>query len=260
MKLLISALTVFLIASANAQIRIIEVVPSTNAITIKNFGFSTVDVSNYRLCSRIRYTSNLSTGITINSGSLNLAAGAEVEINARAGASSTWQGLQSAADLGLYLPSGAFSSSSAMVDFTQWGSGGHGRESVAAAKGIWTPGEFISGNEPYTYLGNGSQNGANFWTGAIPNNDPFGLSITSDAIDENQPLGTLIGNLSTIDADPGDTHTYSLIAGTGDTDNAQFQISGSSLQSNAVFDFESKNSYSIRIQTDDGNGGLFDMG
>ncbi|POY36519.1 secretion protein, partial [Flavobacterium alvei] len=53
----------------------------------------------------------------------------------------------------------------------------------------------------------------------------------------------------------GNTFTYSLVAGTGSTDNAAFNISGSSLRITASPDFETKNSYSIRIRTTD-QGGL----
>ena len=49
--------------------------------------------------------------------------------------------------------------------------------------------------------------------------------------------------------------TPSLVTGTGSTDNALFTISGNQLQSNGIFDFETKNSYSIRVKTTD-QGGL----
>ena len=45
----------------------------------------------------------------------------------------------------------------------------------------------------------------------------------------------------------GDTFTYSLVSGTGSTDNASFTISGNQLLTAASFDFEAKNSYSIRV-------------
>ncbi len=39
----------------------------------------------------------------------------------------------------------------------------------------------------------------------------------------------LWGELTGVDVDPGDILSYSLVAGTGDADNALFSISGSSL-------------------------------
>lgn len=166
----------FVVLLPHAQVRIIEVVPSSNTITIKNFGTDNVDISGYRLCARIRYTSDLTTGITINSGSMSLDGGEEVTFVAPGGASSSWSSLTSTSDLGLYLPTGSFGSASAMVDFTQWGSSGNGRESVAVSKGIWATGEFVSGDEPYTYTGDGSENGASFWQGTVGSEEePLGI-------------------------------------------------------------------------------------
>jgi VCBS repeat-containing protein len=88
------------------------------------------------------------------------------------------------------------------------------------------------------------------------NEAPTDIALSNASIDENQPSGTAIGNLSTTDPDVGDTFTYTLVAGTGDTDNASFQIVGAQLQSAAMFDFETKSSYSIRVRTTDA-GGLF---
>jgi hypothetical protein len=93
---------------------------------------------------------------------------------------------------------------------------------------------------------------------APPNQAPTDIALSNSSVAENQPSGTTVGTLSTTDPDAGDTHTYSLVAGAGDADNASFQISGSTLQTAAVFDFETKNSYTIRIRTDDGNGGTFE--
>jgi len=91
----------------------------------------------------------------------------------------------------------------------------------------------------------------------LGNDVPTDISLSALSIDENQSIGTQVGTLSTTDADPGDTHTYSLVAGTGDTDNTSFSINGTQLLTAEVFDFETKASYSVRIQTDDGNGGTF---
>ena len=54
------------------------------------------------------------------------------------------------------------------------------------------------------------------------------------------------------------TFTYSLVPGSGDDDNASFQIFSDSLITNGTFDFETKNSYVVRVQTDDGHGGTFE--
>ncbi|MCP4002328.1 MAG: hypothetical protein GY727_15585, partial [Gammaproteobacteria bacterium] len=79
----------------------------------------------------------------------------------------------------------------------------------------------------------------------------------SESINENRPIGSRFSTITSVDADVNDNHTYSLVAGTGDTDNASFTIVGVSLQTNAALNYETQNSYSIRIQTDDGKGGTY---
>lgn len=89
------------------------------------------------------------------------------------------------------------------------------------------------------------------------NEVPTDITLDNNSINESNPSGTAIGALTTTDEDQGQSYTYTLVSGTGDTDNTSFNISGSELVSAEVFDFESKNSYSVRIQTNDGNGGTY---
>ena len=87
------------------------------------------------------------------------------------------------------------------------------------------------------------------------NQAPTNLALSATTVDENVPVNTVIGTFSTTDPDTGNSFTYSLIAGTGDTDNTAFSIVGNQLQINNSPDFETKNSYSIRVKTTD-QGGL----
>ena len=80
------------------------------------------------------------------------------------------------------------------------------------------------------------------------------LALSGNQIDENSPASTPIGTLSTVDPDAGDSYTYSLVAGTGDDDNASFRINGTSLESAAIFDHESQESLSIRVRSTDSQG------
>ena len=90
------------------------------------------------------------------------------------------------------------------------------------------------------------------------NDAPTNLSLSASAIAENSAVLTSIGTLSSTDPDPGDTFAYSLVNGTGSTDNASFVISGSTLKANAVFDYETKSAYSVRIRTTDAGGLWFE--
>ena len=92
----------------------------------------------------------------------------------------------------------------------------------------------------------------------VVNAVPTDIALSPSTVAENQPVGTVVGSLSTTDADAGDSHTYSLVAGAGSTDNASFSIDGDDLKTAAVFDYETKNSYSIRVKTSDGNGGTYE--
>ena len=88
------------------------------------------------------------------------------------------------------------------------------------------------------------------------NETPTALTLSNSSQAENTATGTTIGTFSTSDVDSGDTFTYSLVSGTGDTDNASFNISGANLRNASIFNYEVKNSYSIRVRTTDA-GGLF---
>ncbi|MDB9308132.1 cadherin repeat domain-containing protein, partial [Aphanizomenon sp. CS-733/32] len=87
------------------------------------------------------------------------------------------------------------------------------------------------------------------------NETPTNLTLSNININENVAPLTVIGNFSTTDVDAGNTFTYTLISGAGDTDNNVFTISSNQLKINASPDFETKNSYSILVKTTD-QGGL----
>ena len=69
---------------------------------------------------------------------------------------------------------------------------------------------------------------ANFHFNVAPTN----LQISTNSIAENSVASAVVGSFSTTDANfaDGDTHAYSLVSGTGSTDNAAFTISGSQLR------------------------------
>ncbi len=92
----------------------------------------------------------------------------------------------------------------------------------------------------------------------IVNNRPSDISLSSTRIEENLAIGALVGEFNSSDADPNDQHIYSLVTGDGDDDNDSFSLSGNQLLSAEVFDFEIKDTYSIRVRSDDQNGGTFE--
>ena len=68
-----------------------------------------------------------------------------------------------------------------------------------------------------------------------------GLALDNQSVDENEPAGTPVGELSATDPD-GDPLTYALVSGTGGDDNADFAIDGTTLETGASFDAEAKSS------------------
>jgi hypothetical protein len=80
------------------------------------------------------------------------------------------------------------------------------------------------------------------------NSAPTTISISSSSVNENQPIGTTVGSLSTIDIDAADSHTYNFCSG---ADDAYFILNGNLLKTAAIFDYETKPSYSICIRTTD---------
>ncbi len=82
---------------------------------------------------------------------------------------------------------------------------------------------------------------------------PANLELSSSTIAENSAPNTVIGTLTSNDPQPGQSFTYTLVAGAGGEDNGVFNISGDLLRANSAFNFEAKNSYSIRVRSTNTN-------
>ena len=85
------------------------------------------------------------------------------------------------------------------------------------------------------------------------------------AVEENLPSGSPVRHLFTNDPDDWTpdgrvrgTFTYALVQGAGDENNGSFKIVDDVLQTNEIFDYESKDSYSIRVRTTDSGGLSFE--
>ena len=83
------------------------------------------------------------------------------------------------------------------------------------------------------------------------NDAPTDIILSNNVVVENLPIATFIGTLSVVDQDLADTHTLTLVSGTGSTDNALVSIVGNTLQTNASYNFEANDSLFIRIQASD---------
>jgi hypothetical protein len=86
------------------------------------------------------------------------------------------------------------------------------------------------------------------------NEPPTAISLDGIGVSEGKPNGTLVGNLTAVDPDQVENLTFTLVPGEGDDNNDLFLIAGSDLKTNAIFDYDIKNSYTIRIQVVDKEG------
>ncbi len=82
------------------------------------------------------------------------------------------------------------------------------------------------------------------------NQAPTDIFLSSERIAENEAPNTVVGMLS--NTDRGGTYEYTLVGGTGDTNNGSFNIVGTSLRLTASADREAKFFYQVRINVSDG--------
>ncbi|MCW3462510.1 Ig-like domain-containing protein [Chitinophaga nivalis] len=77
---------------------------------------------------------------------------------------------------------------------------------------------------------------------------PTDLLLDNYSIKENSPVGTLVGNLSAVTADPASTaFTYQLVAGAGSDDNHLFTVTANQLTTAAILN-TAKLTYAIRVR------------
>jgi uncharacterized lipoprotein YbaY len=88
------------------------------------------------------------------------------------------------------------------------------------------------------------------------NENPTDILLSNSVITENNLANAEVGTLTAADPDNGNTFTFSLAA--NGTDNAAFSIVGDKLKISEVADYETKNSYSVRLRVTDQGGLYFD--
>jgi hypothetical protein len=81
------------------------------------------------------------------------------------------------------------------------------------------------------------------------NEAPTDIALSNATIVEELPVGAVVGTLSATDADADASFTFELKGG---NDDAMFEISGDSLLTNSVFDYETNTEFSIGIEVNDG--------
>jgi O-glycosyl hydrolase len=80
---------------------------------------------------------------------------------------------------------------------------------------------------------------------------PTNIALSALSVQENLPAGTAVGTFSTADPAPGNTFTYSLVSGSGSSDNSKFSLAGNSLLTASVLDAALQNTVNIRVRSTD---------
>ena len=97
-----------------------------------------------------------------------------------------------------------------------------------------------------------SANSSTVVTATSINDAPTDIALSNNSVSIYEGVSAVVGTLSKTDVDTGQTFTYTLVSGTGDTNNALFNISGTSLQAINAGTLTAGQSYSVRIQVSDG--------
>lgn len=93
------------------------------------------------------------------------------------------------------------------------------------------------------------------FTISVLNAGPTSISLSNASISESASSQATVGMLSAVDPGGGSC-SFALVSGAGSDDNATFALSGNELMlaSGVSLDYETKNSYSIRVQALDSDG------
>ncbi|MEO3997844.1 cadherin-like domain-containing protein [Mesorhizobium sp. CAU 1732] len=129
--------------------------------------------------------------------------------------------------------------------------------------GTWTYTPVANDNSSVTLSydvvdGNGGTVSTSATFDLAPVNDaPTDIALSDNSIAQSAGVNGVVGTLTATDVDEGETFTYSLISGAGDTNNAMFSLAGNSLRANDAAALDA-GTYSIRLRVTDSGGLSFE--
>lgn len=88
---------------------------------------------------------------------------------------------------------------------------------------------------------------------------PIAIALSKSYFFDNVPNPSELAIISAVDPDAGDSLTYSLVSGTGSTDNAKFTIVGDRLRSATNFNYNTQRYLSIRVRVTDSAGQSYEQ-
>jgi hypothetical protein len=80
---------------------------------------------------------------------------------------------------------------------------------------------------------------------------PTDINFTGNVVADDNAPGTVVSTMVAVDANAGDTHTFSLVPGFFDNDNASFSIDGNQLKIQVTTNAAVKDFYRVRIRATD---------
>ena len=128
-----------------------------------------------------------------------------------------------------------------------------GNASVDGWKIEYIPNKNVNGNDKFNYqIDNGfSTDTATVNISISPVNDaPTKVELMSGAVNENQPSGTEVGKLKTVDPDFEDSFIYEF-SDDGQSDNEFFTIKGNTIFTSIALDFEAKSTFELQVMSKD---------
>ena len=93
---------------------------------------------------------------------------------------------------------------------------------------------------------------------AINAHSPTDIALSNNSVATIAGTNAVVGALSSTDATTGEAFTYTLVAGTGDTNNGLFNIDSGNLRANNASGLTAGNSYSVRVRTTDAAGNTYE--
>ena len=178
------------------EIVINEILPG-GTVELKNIGDETIDISTYLLCNFPAYS--MIGGMNFLCGSAMVGPGEIVAVDGFDNINHT------DGEMAIYINAN-YTDPASIVDYMQWGSAGHQRESVAVMAGIWTEGDFVPfiiPNASLSYDGSGDTSGdwkvtlcpticsENVLGGTISTSDPTTI-CAGDGVDD--PINVTLEN------------------------------------------------------------------
>jgi hypothetical protein len=131
--------------------------PGMHIFIVTNLGDVTVNVAGHYVTNNTSF--NCIAGLLILEGSMTLLPGASIKVY--------WEDLEGTdGEIGYYFAN-IFSAGEVMLDYMEWGSTGHLRSSLAVEFGYWNTGDFITDDQPCTFVGSASDVGSSFWEAAM---------------------------------------------------------------------------------------------